>query len=573
MKGRSFFISVLAIIAIFTAAGSSSSDEITEHKMLVLLTEFSDVKFSSDTSSIDSLLNLSLKYFSNAFPDSDKFTCTASPIISLPKPVAYYGANTPTGKDVRPGVLVWQACKEAEKYIDFSEFDSDDDGTVDYVIIISAGGNESEDGIANHIWPHKWDIYSANKESGDYDKLSLKVDGKYISDYSITSELKHDANHYELCGIGSICHEMAHTLGLVDMYDTDYEQSGGLSNGLWGSISLMDRGNFNDDGNTPPPFCAIELFQTGIGLADTLSEGKFTLTPVETTRNYIVVPSECDGEFYLIECRKGKGLLFYHIDMSDHPAGFSTSRNEVISASQRWRNFNEVNCRPDFQCAEIIPASDSATGIEDLYWASGNGPELKFRHSGKPKLFIKNIKIQSNGSVSFNCIGPEITEMKADCFQNAAILTWKSTYNGACSLFCGQDTVALNVKPYSNGEYAYVMTKLTPKTQYSIRIVEENGRTAKITFTTKAFYPNSLPFIYLNDTPRNPNGTFKKGTLVPLMVNGAPYADEVIWYFDVNRIHAGHNGYYSVPYSGLLKAEIHNADGSVDVITKEMIVK
>ena len=118
------------------------------------------------------------------------------------------------------------------------------------------------------------------------------------------------------------------------------------------------------------------------------------------------------------------------------------------------------------------------------------------------------------------------------------------------------------------------MTGLTPKTQYYIRIFEETKWIkADLTFTTKAYYPKSLPFIYLNDTPRNPNGTFSKGTRIPLMINGAPYAEEVEWHFNDNSIHTGKDGYFTLQYSGTLKAEISNSDGSVDIITKEIVVQ
>lgn len=576
------FLAACCLSITIVSSGAMSADTAVKHDILVILAEFDDVRFTNSTQSIDSLLDKSLEYFRGIYPSNHEFTYTVSPVITLPKSVEYYGANNPMGKDVRPGVLVWQACREAEKYIDFSKYDSSGDGYVDYVIIITAGGNESEDGIAEHLWPHKWDLYSANMESGEYDKLALRVDGKLIGNYSITSELKHDSSSYELCGIGGICHEIAHTLGLVDMYDTDYEQSGGLSDGIWGSTSLMDRGNFNDDSNTPPPFCAIELYMTGVGKRDTIAEGGFVLPPVETSQEYVYVPGGDPKEFYLIECRArsgrdrfvgGEGLLFHHIDMTDYPAGFSTSRNEVISAHQRWFDYNEVNCRPDFQCAELIAKNGKAASVEDNFWTEGQGPELAFRHSGKSRFSISDIRMLPDGSAAFVVKGPEISSLDVVSFQDAAIISWRCNDKGKCTITMDADTIVRDLSPYEGEKYSHTIEGLTPKTQYSVSISRSDDEKVSLKFTTKAYYSSSHPFIYLNDTPRNDDGSFPRGSAIPLRVNGAPYAKSVEWMFNGRQIKTGTDGYYKLSESGILKTVVTNDDGSTEIIIKEVTVK
>ena len=70
-----------------------------------------------------------------------------------------------------------------------------------------------------------------------------------ISNFSLYSEYS-GASGYHFAGIGTICHEYCHFLGLQDLYDVNGEKEG-ESAGLGGLLSIMDRGNYNNEGRTP----------------------------------------------------------------------------------------------------------------------------------------------------------------------------------------------------------------------------------------------------------------------------------------------------------------------------------
>jgi hypothetical protein len=63
-------------------------------------------------------------------------------------------------------------------------------------------------------------------------------------------------------GIGNICHEFAHTLGLPDFYNK-YSESNSQTLAAMGYWSLMDYGNYENEGFTPVGFTAFEKYSLG----------------------------------------------------------------------------------------------------------------------------------------------------------------------------------------------------------------------------------------------------------------------------------------------------------------------
>ena len=84
---------------------------------------------------------------------------------------------------------------------------------------------------------------------------------------------------------------------------------------------------------------------------------------------------------------------------------------------------------------------------------------------------------------------------------------------------------------------------------------------------------NTIPFIYFAGGVRNKDGTFEKGARFPLYVHNATEAEEIKWYFGDRPAVTDAEGYFTVSVSGTLRAEVTGADGSTDVIVKELTVK
>ena len=195
--------------------------------------------------------------------------------VTLPHPTAYYGEEGIIGgeeaNDMYMADFVIDAVLAAkDRGCDFSQYDSDNDGYVDFVYLVYAGRGQSSGGESWTIWPHQWllvhALYRKHIHEGSeyyyttfHDKNLLVVDGDTINTYVCSSEL--DVN-FRLSGIGTMCHEYSHVVGLPDLYDTSYgyNYTAGVTPGAW---NIMDNGNYNGQGHCPPNYDPWEKFFCG----------------------------------------------------------------------------------------------------------------------------------------------------------------------------------------------------------------------------------------------------------------------------------------------------------------------
>ena len=307
---------------------------------IVILVNFSDLKFQYKRDDFEAMLNES-GYSQNGGVGSarDYFTACSdsvfSPIfdcygpVTLSKGYAYYDNHT--------AQMVVEACnKVADEYgVNFTQYDTNNDGRIDNVFIYYAGHNEAEGAASSTIWPHRSIV-----TTGD------RVSGKLIYDYACTSELRGSAGN-SMCGIGTFCHEFGHVLGLPDYYDTD--NSGTYTIGSW---DIMCSGSYNGNGKTPPSYTAGERFQLGWVIPVQLNDaGMYTLEPIENGKKQIYLiaaqnhnlswESPSPAEYWLLENRQyvgwdrhstslpGTGLLIWHVDYNAQAWGNNKPNNDI----------------------------------------------------------------------------------------------------------------------------------------------------------------------------------------------------------------------------------------------------
>lgn len=589
-----------------TEAGSggtgSNTPEVIRKRCLVLLAEFKDVKMSFTQERFENLMNTgesSVKnYLNDQFLGRYEFTFDVAPIVTLSQTHQYYGKNS-NGKDSRAAEAVAEACRlAAANGTDFSIYDTDNDGKVDDILLFYAGKDESEGGGDDCIWSHAWKLGAAN--------IKLTLNGKVIDSYAATSELSlRSSGKYQFKTIGTICHEYSHSLGLADMYDTDYGGSGGEADGLWKSTALMDKGNFNNDGRTPPYYNAIDRDMLGIGQCEELKEGHYVLEPINLNGRFLRMDTANEGEYYLIECRTNtgwdiytrcKGLAIYHIDKSANLTGYSPVYERDASAAERWTS-NEVNCRPQHQCADMIESLDKANDISQIMWPYGKNNSFSpqsspsftlWDGSGSP-LSITDI-LQIGDNVSFNVVKSESAnpekaiDIRRDIYQDTAIIQWKTDIPGSTSpafILIGEkgksETGELTVNAFEPGKYAIRLEGLKPATTYTMKIHYEasgvKGEVVNLQFSTKKIYREGYPFIFLNTVKRNEDGSFPAGSMLPLVLLNANKFKAVEWYMDDRSIIADKNGYFKLTRSCKIKAVILYIDGSKEIIEKSIRVK
>ena len=221
--------------------------------------------------------------------------------ITLPKTSAYYAANDAYGNDQYVVDFVVDACKGADALgVDFSQYDNDNNGIVDFVYIIYAGYAESEGAGASTMWPHNWDLVSAlyygNSNMDEYyansdtDFKLPSFDGKLVNAYACSNELRKATS--KRAGIGTICHEFSHVLGLPDYYltvNTDDNAKKRLTPGAW---SLMGYGNYLNDGNTPPNYSVFDKYYLGWVEPTALAISQTLTIPADGESYYMMTRNE-----------------------------------------------------------------------------------------------------------------------------------------------------------------------------------------------------------------------------------------------------------------------------------------
>ena len=198
---------------------------------------------------------------------------------------------------------------EEHPEIDYSVYDWDGDGSVEQVIYVYAGysGNQSTIVEEGYIWP----------TSGSFTKIDTP-DGHTIPHYTASGELW--VNNTS-CGIGFICHEFSHCLGLPDIYPTTTKVSAASIVDEW---DVMDGGTFTNRGWCPPNYSPMEKMVLG-WLTPTELTADTTITEMKPVAEggeaYLI--RQTDDEFYLLENRQwlgwdyglpGLGLVVYYVN-------------------------------------------------------------------------------------------------------------------------------------------------------------------------------------------------------------------------------------------------------------------
>lgn len=506
---------------------SQTRASLSSIRTLVIPVQFQDIKFTTAAPrnriynlfnqinySNDGATGSVRDYFRDNLGGRSNFTFEVCDPVTLPQIAAYYGENISGSSDLNLRQLVVQACRGAdESGVDFSAFDDDRDGMVDNVFIIFAGHNEAEGGGDNCIWPQCWNISESQ----------LYLDGVKVSNFCCYSEYSGPEGAGGFAGIGIICHELCHLLGLPDLYDINGDAEG-EARSLFGSLSIMDYGGYNNDCKTPPYLNIVEREIIGIATPVTLTDScTVTVPPVRDASEAFRFRTSYTDENFYIEFRDGEkwdafaggsGLVIYHVDRSDNQAGSMT-------AAQRWK-FNAVNSCAAHECVKPVSATGAdAEEVGDLFFpgranttvilAAETFPLLDW--SGRGTGFgLRNIA-KGAGGMTFDVVEdnawnlPAIVEHMVLPEQTSASLSWISDkgLGGEWRLIWGAvssveaDTVMLQSS-------SYVFEDLLPGKNYycDINYIYKGilGKTYRIDFQTTQML-SSFPLIAGMDEPHH----------------------------------------------------------------------
>lgn len=229
--------------------------------------------------------------------------------------------------------------------VNFKDYDTDGDGVVDMIYFIFAGHGAQVDGNDSRLlWPHASSIYNPRTYTYVY------KDGVQLGRYACSTELTgSDKNSRQIDGIGTICHEFSHVLGLPDFYDTNYDEGGrSIDPGSW---TLMSAGCYLNNSRTPCGYSLFERYMVGFATPEVIDvEGSYTLNPVHESNAGFRINTPVKKEFFMLENRQkkrwdqylpGHGMLVFRVD--------STNTNV-------WTT-NQVNNNPKHNYYELVRAN------------------------------------------------------------------------------------------------------------------------------------------------------------------------------------------------------------------------
>ena len=295
---------------------------------------------------VDAMGSVRDYYYDNSFQQFD-------PHFDILGPVDVPYACT-DAHQFRCDSIFFAALEALDPDVDFSQYDTDEDGTADMVFFMVAGyGSDVTANNRDYLWPHMKNF----TDSPVLDGVNFRL---YACSTNMTGEEnEYYVNYNNVAGIGTICHEFSHCLGLPDFYDTDGLGSGGTNSKHPMTWSVMASGFRSNNGRNPAGYSLFERYALGFAQPVLLdSVGTVTVPALEKSNTGYRLNTANEGEFFIIENRQrikwdknlaGPGMLIWRVD----------STNVDV-----WEN-NLVNSDPNHMYYELLRAKFS--GLSDSY--------------------------------------------------------------------------------------------------------------------------------------------------------------------------------------------------------------
>ena len=333
--------------------------------------------------------------------------------VTLSKSYTYYGQDQGKSRDIHIQEFYREACQQAILHdVDWSLYDNDKNGVVDFVFFIYAGQGQNQEGTENTaIWPKE--SVSRFTVTGDGFNVSFGASGCTCELY-----LK------EMDGIGACIHELSHGLGLPDFYDYNYK---GYGMDYW---DLMDSGCYKLHGRQPIGFSAYELeFLGWRQMVELTPDSAYSLTidPLEKGGvAYKVVNKANPDEYFILENRQDIGVDNYmgyivYSQYTTHGPNHGLMITHVNYSKSAWESNTVNTIDPSRQRFTIVPAdgelipafersddvwAESAHG--DLYPGPNNVTEISsyavFK-GGTLGQTIDNIEEHKDGTITLDING------------------------------------------------------------------------------------------------------------------------------------------------------------------------
>ena len=269
---------------------------------------------------------------------------------------------------------------------DFSRYDNDGDGRIDYFVVVFAGPADE--------WGDFWWAYYQ-----PWSDDSFVVDGKRFSWYSFQGEGPSPFTPRV------VIHETGHALGLPDYYD--YDDAAGCGSegppGGLGGLDMMDH-NWSDHNS-------FSKFLLGWISPRILGQGsnQVSLRPSDAAADAALLmhgepPFDPYGEYFLVQYRRRQGndsdlpsdgLMIWHVDARLHELGGVLNNNS--STDHKLLRLMEADGLEEIERGERADAGDFYRP-GDIF-GTGTTPS-SHRYDGAPTNLVVDSISQNNGLMS-----------------------------------------------------------------------------------------------------------------------------------------------------------------------------
>ncbi len=366
-------------------------------KALALLIDFSDAPHENSQAAIDGALfgtgpgiypkeSLSRYYYRSSYGKLDIRGNT----------LGWYRSATPRVQIRQDYVGRQRLIRQALDHYnalghDFSQYDNDHDGVIDYFIVIWAGEKTS--------WASFWWAYQT-----EYTDSSYRVDGKRLRIYSWQWETYLSGKPFSPT---VVIHETGHALGLPDLYDLN--PSVGPGGGV-GGLDIMAQ-NWGDH-NAYHKWLLGWISATVVSAS---SRKTHQLNPVSETasNNMVVVPTGNSNptnplkEMFVIENRwqsqndlyiPNNGLLIWHIDGTQLSSSWKYNNTDT---ARKYIRLMEADGKEEIQ-SYLAFADEEDFFTEGRRFTPYTSPSSDKYDGSSSSIWVTNIRRNTaNHTISF----------------------------------------------------------------------------------------------------------------------------------------------------------------------------
>lgn len=538
-------------------------------KGLVILVQFNDKEFSRDDYA--TIANDMMNQENYTGYDNEVYTGSVRDYFSdnsdgqFKPEFDVYGPYTVNysqydGESKTNKILV-AALNAADADIDYSQYDRDGNGYVDMIYFLIAGNGSNYSGNDSRLyWPHR----SCITENNHY----MHRDGVILWDYASSVELSgwtSQPSTVVIDGIGTICHEFSHVLGLPDFYDTDYEGSGGQSNDP-GDWSVMSGGSYFNDGRSPVGYSLYERYCVGFiepeSIEDITQPGSYTLEPLANSQKGYCLNTPESEEYFLLENRQrnmfkwdaylpGDGMLVHRVDYT----------NESV-----WWN-NKINADPSHNYYELVRAD----GVKGSASSSDPFPGSKKVHELTNATSPANLKTWTGKNNQYGLFNIQQTAAKNITFTVSTYTLTALAIDDEITIGAG---IAQQITETPTPQYA-VYTLTWKSSNDGVATVDEHGLLKGIsagTCTITATSDNNIKAtceVTVVDMPTYNISEFKQleeGEKAMLKLENA----QVLFTYTKNK---QQNTYLRDPYGAILVSNVSMSVKNNDIVNGKLYLK